>query len=149
MYCIITSSVMVPELTAKYPRPQKCWPQNFLFIVGNSWRIFLDVFPLIYCVILDTDSWGGAEMNKWIWSLLTWPLIIWMLWALQTSLIRPLTLIPTLPVSTGFRYFVIQMIWYFRSNCVWEVSRYICIGTLYHFLKGSSEDEGFTPKGGN
>ena len=29
MYSFTISSVMVPELTARYPRAQKCRPQNF------------------------------------------------------------------------------------------------------------------------
>ena len=45
MYSFTISSVMLPELTARYPRAQKCRPKNF-FLSGSS-SMILD------CVILD------------------------------------------------------------------------------------------------
>ena len=38
MYSRVLSSVMVPGLTAKYPRAQKCLPQNFFPNEGKSCR---------------------------------------------------------------------------------------------------------------
>ncbi len=45
MYSRIISSVIVPELTAKYPLAQKCLPQNFLRRWGNSGSSTRELIP--------------------------------------------------------------------------------------------------------
>ena len=45
MYSRIISSVIVPELTAKYPRAQKGLSQNFFFKCGNSCSSTRELIP--------------------------------------------------------------------------------------------------------
>ena len=49
MYSLIISSVIVPELTAKYPRAQKCLPQNCFLSRGNSSSSTLELIPFSHC----------------------------------------------------------------------------------------------------
>src|SRR3954454_23575504 len=72
MYSRIISSVIVPELTAKYPRAQKCLPQNFFFRCGNScsstrgWRA--KQRDLLVGLDLSSALTGKSQINpapKW------------------------------------------------------------------------------------
>lgn len=51
MYSFIISSVIVPELTARYPLAQKCLPQNFFLKCGNSCGITRELDPFNHCMI--------------------------------------------------------------------------------------------------
>jgi DNA replication protein DnaC len=56
-------------------------------------------------------AWGGRLNIKWTWSGLTCPFRITASSALQISLIRSRHLTATSPLSTGFRYFVVNTKW--------------------------------------
>ena len=64
MYCIITSSVTMPDNAAQYPRPHRWRPKNSFDKRRYSLNNFLDVFPLIRPITLLMDSWGGTETNR-------------------------------------------------------------------------------------
>jgi hypothetical protein len=49
---------MPPELTARYPRAQRCLPQNYFLKWGNSDSKIYELMPLSYCTIL-LISWLG------------------------------------------------------------------------------------------
>jgi len=115
MYSAITSSVTFPELAAKYPRAQRCLPQNCFLSTLKSSSIRREVRPLMLCSTLDSDKDGGTLTNKWTWSLLTCPLRIWTSKLLQHWRINSRHRRAISPVNTGLRYFVIQTTWNFRS----------------------------------
>ena len=52
MYCCTISSVRVPELTARYPRAQKCRPQNCFRRWGNSWSSTRELIPFNHCTMV-------------------------------------------------------------------------------------------------
>src|SRR3989344_2451680 len=131
MYCMIISSVMAPEVVAKYPRLQKWRPQNCLLSFGFSMRSFRDVLPLINCAILDTEICGGIEMNRWTWSEDTWPRMICTFSVRQISRTKSRRRWPRRPVRTGLRYLVVQTRWYLRSKTVWGPLRYSFMRAVY------------------
>ena len=55
----ITSSVMWPELTARYPRAQQCLPQNRRRKCENSCSKTRELMPLSHYIILLTVTVGG------------------------------------------------------------------------------------------
>ena len=67
-YCMITSSVTLPELAAKYPAAQICLPQNFLLSSLNSASVFREVLRLRNCTNLITERYGGTDTKMWTWS---------------------------------------------------------------------------------
>jgi hypothetical protein len=55
---------MVPELTAKYPRAQKCFPQNFFRSSGNSCNSTRELIPFNHCMIRLTCWFGRYDTNR-------------------------------------------------------------------------------------
>ena len=130
MYWMIISSVTFPDVTQKYPIPQKCLPQYSFLISANSCWISRELLPFIFCTTLLTEYCGGIDTNTWIWSLDTFPLITSIPYFSHTCRMISLTRIATSPLSTFFRYFVIHTIWYLLSNLVCDVVRYNCISHM-------------------
>ncbi len=58
MYCLISASVMVPEVTAKYPRAHRWRPQNCFRRWANSWRSIRELIPLSHWTIWLTLWYG-------------------------------------------------------------------------------------------
>ena len=118
MYALITSSVTLPELQQKYPRAQRCCPQNFFLSIGNSWNSRYDVFPFSLWSSLLMVSWGGMDRNRWIWSLDTCPFIIATSCCMQSSRTMSRTRRAISPTREGRRYFTIHTICRWIANCV-------------------------------
>ena len=64
----MTSSVTFPLLATKYPRAHRCRPQNCLWMCLNSIISFRELLPLMYCMILLGDRFGGHDSRTWTWS---------------------------------------------------------------------------------
>ena len=60
---MITSSVTLPLVATKLPRAQMWRPQHCFWMCLNSIRVFREVLPLIYCIILLADKLGGQGSN--------------------------------------------------------------------------------------
>lgn len=65
---MIASSVTLPLDATKYPLAHKCRPQYCFRRCRNSISSFRDVFPLMYCMILLGDRFGGHDSRTWTWS---------------------------------------------------------------------------------
>lgn len=110
IYFIMVSSVIFPELATKYPRPQKCLPQNCFDMVLNSLIIFQLLFPFSSFTKSLTERCGGTDTNKWIWSFEMCPFIISTSILLQYCRISSRVRLANSPVKIFFLYFVIQTI---------------------------------------
>jgi hypothetical protein len=73
MYSRIISSVMVPELTASYPRAHKCRPQNSFRRWANSCSRTRERIPFSHGTIWLTSWVGRYERNRGTWSRATFP----------------------------------------------------------------------------
>jgi len=69
MYSLTISSVMFPELTARYPLAQTCRPQNLpCRRCGNSCSSTRELIPLSHCIIWLTSWLGRYPTNTCTWS---------------------------------------------------------------------------------
>ena len=124
MYSSTIWSVMVPELTARYPRAQTCLPHNCFLRCGNSWRSTLELVPFSHCTILLTCWWGWYDMNTWIWSCDTLPDRICISCSIAIWRIKSRTRMATAPISILLRYLGIHTRWTLRSCFVCAPIRY-------------------------
>jgi len=115
MYSMITSSVTLPLEATKYPRAQKWRPQNCFWMCLSSIIIFRDVLPLMYCMILLGERFEGQDNSTCTWSGEIEPCKISISCDRQISRTSSRTRIPTSPVKTRLRYFVIHTKWYLMS----------------------------------
>jgi len=77
MYSLTISSVMFPELTARYPLAQTCRPQNLpCRRCGNSCSSTRELIPLSHCIIWLTSWLGRYPTNTCTWSRATFPEMI-------------------------------------------------------------------------
>ncbi len=127
MYSWITSSVTLPLDATKYPRAHRCRPQNAFCRCLNSISSFRELLPLMYCMILLGARLGGHDSSTCTWSRETEPSRISISLVRQTSRTSSRNRIPTASTRIGFRYFVIQTKWYFRSKRLCEPVRYFSI----------------------
>jgi hypothetical protein len=140
MYSLTISSVMVPELTARYPRAQKCRPQNLFRRCGNSCINTLELIPLSHCMIWLTSWLGRYERNTCTWSRDTLPEIISSSCSAAICLIKSRTRTATSPVKTGFRYFGSHTTCTFRSVLVCAPKRYLRTHAIYTSLRLKARD---------
>jgi hypothetical protein len=99
---------MFPVLQTPYPIAQKCLPQYFLLICGNSSCIRLDVLPLSFLTISLMVLLGRYSICRCTWSELTTPDSMIISYASQICLISVLHLLFSSPSRTLYRYFVTQ-----------------------------------------
>ena len=147
MYSLTISSVIVPELTARYPRAQKCRPQNLLRRCGNSWNKTRELIPFNHCMIRLTSWLGRYERNTWTWSLATLPEMISSSCSAAICLIKSRTRTATSPVKTGFRYFGSHTTCTLRSVLVCAPNRYLRTHAIYTSLRLKARDFNHPRKG--
>ena len=111
IYCMMTSSVTLPELAAKYPRPHRWRPQNCPDKRRFSASSLREVFPFMRPTNLLTEICGGSETNRCTRSLETCPFKISISMDRHISRIRSRKRTATSPKRTGLRYLVIHTIW--------------------------------------
>jgi hypothetical protein len=147
MYSLIISSVIVPELTAKYPRAQKWRPQNLLRRCGNSCSKTLELIPLSHCMIWLTSWLGRYVRNTCTWSRATLPEIISSSCSAAICRIKSRTRTATSPVKTGLRYFGSHTTCTFRSVLVCAPNRYLRTHAIYSSLRLKARDFNHPRKG--
>ena len=147
MYSSTISSVILPELTARYPRAQKCRPQNLLRRCGNSWSSTRELIPFSHCMIWLTFWLGRYPINTCTWSRATFPEIISISCSAAICRIRSRTRTATSPVKTGFRYFGNHTKWTFKSLFVCAPNRYLRTNAIYTSLRLKARDFNHPRKG--
>ena len=92
----------------KQPRAHGRRPQKDLDRRLYSFKNFRDVFPIVFCISLETDIYGGTDTDKCIRSLETCPWTISTSKVLHISRIKSRTRTATSPYKIGLRYFAVQ-----------------------------------------
>src|SRR5580658_10328514 len=90
----------------------------------------------MYCANFAGASIGGADSSKWTWSGDTEPRTITTSRDAQICLIKSRARSAILPRSTFFRYFVHQIMWYFRSNTACPLCLYSAIPPILQDRNG-------------
>jgi hypothetical protein len=112
IYSLIISSVMVPELTARYPRAQNCrHPKTSCASAAHSWNRTRELIPFSHCMIRLTSWLGRYDRNTWMWSRATLPDTFSSSCSAAICLIKSRTRTATSPVKTGLRYFGSHTTW--------------------------------------
>ena len=140
MYSLTISSVMFPELTARYPLAQKCRPQNLLRRCGNSCSSTRELIPLSHCIIWLTSWLGRYPTKTCTWSRATFPEMISNFGSAAICRIKSRTRTATSPVKTGFRYFGSHTKCTFKSLLVCAPNRYLRTHATYTSLRLKARD---------
>ena len=120
IYSLITSFMIFPDVTARYPRAQRCRPQNCFRITGNSCINTWELTPLSCCIIWLILCVGRYDTNIWTWSVAILPEMISRSFSAAICLNSSLVLFAMSPTSTFFRYFGTHTKCTLRSVFVWE-----------------------------
>src|SRR6476620_7847027 len=102
MYSLTISSVIFPELTARYPLAQKWRPQNLLRRCGNSCSSTRELIPLSHCIIWLTSWLGRYPTKTCTWSRATFPEMISNSARRQFAESNPAPELPLLPLKRVF-----------------------------------------------
>src|ERR1700679_2252395 len=84
----------------------------------------------MYCASFAGARIGGAASSRWIWSGDTEPRTITTSLAAQICRIKSRARSAILARSTFFRYFVHQIMWYFKSNTACALCLYSAISPI-------------------
>ena len=143
MYSLTISSVIFPELTARYPLAQKWRPQNLLRRCGNSCSSTRELIPLSHCIIWLTSWLGRYPTKTCTWSRATFPEMISNSDRRQFAESNPAPELPLLPLKRVFGISATTPnALSSRSWCALPIG--ICARTQFtHFT--SPEGEGFQP----